>query len=104
MRRADGTIVQNVHFEDTLVVPSSVHDHETSPIQFEEAEDEVYVDSVRRSPGSMLEDAGRTKAETEEALHKDVARMKPGKLEKITSGKFIAYTGEGAARVKKLLC
>ena len=49
----------------------------------------------------MLEDAGRTKAETEEALHKDVARMKPGKLEKITSGNFVAYTGEGTGRVKK---
>ena len=54
VRRADGTIVQNVHFEDTLVVPSSVHDHETSPIQFEEAEDEVYVDSVRRSQALCL--------------------------------------------------
>lgn len=90
VRRADGTIVRNVHFEDALVVPTSVHDHESSPLVFEDAEDEVYVDAVRRSPGTMLEDAGRTKADTEEAMQK----MKPGKLERITSGNFIAKVGE----------
>ena len=44
----------------------------------------------------MLEDGGRTKAETDEELHKDKA--KPGKLEKITFGNCIAYTGSGGPK------
>ena len=86
VKRADGTIVQNVHFGDALVLPTSVHDHERSPLQFEEAADEEYVDVVRRSSGMMLDDGGRTKTDTEE-LHK---KMKPGKVEKIPSGNHIA--------------
>ena len=95
-RCADGATVSNVHFDDALVMPTSVHDHESSPLQFEEAEDEVYVDAVRRSPGLMLDDGGRTKAETEESLQQN--RVKPGKLEKITQGTSIAYTGSGGPK------
>ena len=96
VRRADGTIVSNVHFGDALVMPTSEYDHDSSPLQFEEAEDEVYVDAVRRSPGLILDDGGRTKAETEESLQQN--RVKLGKLEKITQGTFIAYTGSGGPK------
>ena len=96
VKRSDGTLVRNVHFEDALVVPTSVHDHESNPLHFEEAEAEIYVDAVRRSPGAMLADGGRTKAETEALMQK----MNPGKLEKITSGNYIAYVGEDAAARK----
>ena len=66
VRRADGTIFSNVHFEDALGMPISLHDHETSHLHLEEAEDEIYVDAVRRSPGLVLEDGGRTTTETED--------------------------------------
>ena len=53
VRPADGSVIENVHMEDLMVVPDSISDPEKR-IHFDDVETSVYVDGpARRSPGEM---------------------------------------------------
>ena len=84
LRKQDGTLIENIHMEDVLVVPDNIKDYERNPTVFEE--EALQLDSLDlcRSPGMMLEDQGR-------ALHEDKP-VSPGKLEKINAGNFVVFT------------
>ena len=62
LRTPDGKDIENVHLEDLCKVPENARSLERPDLQFPEDDDELYLDSleVRRSPGMMLEDQGKS--------------------------------------------
>ena len=88
VKKPDGTILENIHLEDVLVVPERARSLEKEPFEFTDDADELNLDAVdkRRSPGMMLEDQGQKVKE-----HDEHFKMKPGKLEKIMTGNHIVY-------------
>ena len=82
VRKTDGSVVDDVHLEDVILVPESIRSLETKePLEFPEDEDHMtlgYDLNCRRSPGLMLEAKSDEKAE-----HRQV---KPGKMERIVTG------------------
>ena len=89
LRKPDGTLVEDVHVEDMIVVPDPARDLEREPLHFPEDDQYGLLDSLedRRSPGEMLEDGGN--------LWDAVADANPkqsSKLEKSVAGCTVAYT------------
>ena len=73
-----------------LQVPQSVKDLESKELSFEDEPDDLLLDNPdeRRSPGRMIEDDGNRSKEVQ-----SLAKMKPGKLERLVAGNYLAYTG-----------
>jgi len=94
VRKADGTILPDVHLEDALLVPDNLQSLEKKPLEFEE--EELTVED-RRSPGMMLEDDGKQVEAHNKTFNK--TGMKPGKLAQIHSGNIIAYKVAGKVKV-----
>ena len=84
IRKADGSTTENVHMEDVIIAPEGTKSLETKePLTFLEDDDFIGVRedlNRRRSPGLMMEQKDDKKP----------APMKPGKLEKIVTGSYIA--------------
>ena len=55
VRRDDGTILEQVHADNLLLLPDSTCDLEREPWSFEDEDTVLDIDS-RRSPGQMIED------------------------------------------------
>ena len=61
LKAKDGRILKDIHLEDVLLVPENARSLEKEPLQIEE-EDSTFLDdiNVRRSPGQMLDDQGKS--------------------------------------------
>ena len=85
IRKPDGSTTENVHMEDVIIVPEGTKSLESKePLTFAEDDDYIGVRedlNRRRSPGLMVE----------QREDKKPAPLKPGKLEKIVTGSYIAY-------------
>ena len=93
IRRSDGTKAENIHFEDMMIIPENAKSLEKEPWVFLDDEDELTLDDIdiRRSPGTMLEDGGGKVAE-------HAKKMKPGRLEGLNTGNYIAYVLAGQTK------
>ena len=62
-------------------------------MEFEGEGEEVTLDSidVRRSPGMMLEDQGKSVEEQAKAFDDARKQVSPGKLDRIQTGNFVVY-------------
>ena len=96
LKTQEDTIIENVHLEDCLLVPTTARNLEKikSPLELEPDESIDVLDTVheRRSPGEMLEDQGRRVQAHAKALAEDQKKLSRGVTDKLVPGGCIVYT------------
>ena len=96
LRRLDGTIVEEAHLEDVVVVPEEATNIERTPLEFQEGGgDPDREDDRRRSPGQMMSESS-PEAESSEL------RRRGGKLDKLSVGQYVAYDAGLPGKVCKI--
>ena len=89
-KKADGTLIEDIHLEDVLVVPQDAQDYEREDIRLGPDDDPLLIQDPdpRRSPGMMIEDAARQDKEDMQP------QVKKGKMDYLMTGAILAYKAE----------
>ena len=85
LRAKDGTVMKDIHLEDAILVPENARNLEKAPLEFQDDDDFLLLDSadVRRSPGQMIEDQGRSVEAQAKSFAEARKKVSPGKLDRI---------------------
>ena len=93
LKTKDGTILKDIHLEDVMLVPENARNLEKGDIEFLDEGEPVALDSIdlRRSPGMMLEDKGKSVEAQAKMISEGRKKISPGKLDRVNIGNFVVY-------------
>ena len=94
LRKADGSIVKDIHREDCLRVPHNSQNLEKAPLLIADDPESLEFETIdaKRSPGMMLEDGGESVRRLADA---QTPLEGTRKRHKVVPGCFVAYRVEG---------
>ena len=74
-----------------MLVPENARNLEKEPLQFDDEGESIVLDSidVRRSPGLMLEDQGKSVEAQAKSFGDARKTISPGKLDRVQTGNFV---------------
>ena len=93
LKAKDGSVIKDIHLEDVMLVPENSRNLEKAPLEFLDEGENLALDSidVRRSPGLMIEDQGKSVEAQAKAFGDARKKMSPGKLDRVQTGNFVVY-------------